>query len=59
MECGTDLYSQSHSWDNTPENYVTVEFHGTQIKFYGVRDPKLGIGVVSVDGGIEISFFII
>jgi len=25
-----DLYSKSNSWDNTGEDYVTVEFHETQ-----------------------------
>jgi hypothetical protein len=57
MKCGTDLYSQNNSWDNTPKDYFKGEFHETQIRFYNVRDPKHGRGVVSVDGGIEISFF--
>jgi hypothetical protein len=34
-------------------DYVTVEFYGTQIKFYGVHDPSHGIGAISVDGSSE------
>ena len=51
--CGSELYDQTNSWDNTVGDYVTVEFYGTQIKFYGVKDPRHGIGAVSVDGGAE------
>jgi hypothetical protein len=52
-ECGTDLYDQSNSWDNVANDYVTVSFNSTQIKFYGVKDPAHGIGAVSIDGGAE------
>ena len=51
--CGTDLYNQTNSWDNVINDYVTVEFFGTQIKFYGVHDPGHGIGAISVDGSSE------
>jgi Glycosyl hydrolase family 59/Secretion system C-terminal sorting domain/Glycosyl hydrolase family 59 central domain len=51
--CGADLYAGSNSWDNTTNDYVTVGFNGTRIKFYGVKDPGHGIGAVSIDGGIE------
>jgi hypothetical protein len=51
--CGADLYDQTNSWDATANDYVTVEFFGEQIKFYGVKDPGHGIGAVSVDGGTE------
>lgn len=50
---GSDLYDQTNSWDNVTNDYVTVEFQGIQIKFYGVKDPKHGIGAVSIDGGNE------
>jgi len=53
--CGSDLYAGSNSWDNTANDYVTVGFSGTQIKFYGVKDPGHGIGAVSIDGGSETS----
>jgi hypothetical protein len=53
--CGSDLYAGSNSWDNTTNDYVTVKFSGTRIKFYGVKDPRHGIGAVSVDGGNESS----
>ena len=52
-ECGTELFDQSNSWDNVTNDYVTVSFNSTQIKFYGVRDPRHGIGAISIDGGAE------
>lgn len=51
--CGTTLYDQTNSWDNTTNDYVTVAFTGTQAKFYGVQDTLHGIGAVSIDGGAE------
>jgi len=48
--CGSDLYDQSKSWDNIPNDYVAISFTGTQIKFYGVVGPQYGIGAVSIDG---------
>jgi hypothetical protein len=51
--CGADLYGQSNSWDNTAGDYATVEFNGTQMRFYGVEDPGHGIGALSIDGGSE------
>lgn len=51
--CGSELYDATNSWDNVAGDYVTVKFSGTQIKFYGVKDPKHGIGAVSIDGGPE------
>jgi hypothetical protein len=51
--CGADLYGQSNSWDNTTGDYATVEFSGTQMRFYGVEDPGHGIGALSIDGGSE------
>ena len=51
--CGSILYDQTNSWDNTTNDYLTVSFTGTQIKFYGVQDTLHGIGAVSIDGGTE------
>jgi Ricin-type beta-trefoil lectin domain-like/PQQ enzyme repeat/Fibronectin type III domain len=51
--CGSTLYNQSNSWDNTTNDYLTISFSGTQIKFYGVQDTLHGIGAVSIDGGTE------
>ena len=51
--CGSDLYNHSNSWDRVKNQYVTVTFVGTQILFYGVIDPRHGIGAVSIDGGKE------
>ncbi|MFL6350524.1 MAG: RICIN domain-containing protein [Bryobacteraceae bacterium] len=53
--CGSNLYNQSNSWDNTADDSVTLAFTGTQIQFYGVTDTRHGIGAVSIDGGGETS----
>ncbi len=53
--CGSELYNQSNSWNTTTDDYVTVTFSGTQIKFYGVVSPYHGIGAVSLDAGPESS----
>src|SRR5437763_6564513 len=53
--CGATLYNQSNSWDNTANDYVTLAFTGTQVKFYGVQDRVHGIGAVSLDGGPEVN----
>jgi hypothetical protein len=53
--CGSNLYNQSNSWDNTPNDFVTVAFSGAQIKLFGVQDINHGIGAVSIDGGPEIN----
>lgn len=52
-------YDRNNSWDNTPNDYVTLIFTGVQLCFYGVIDPKHGIGAVSIDGGSEtmINFY--
>ena len=57
--CGGELFNGSNSWDSEAGDSTTVAFSGTQIVFYGVRDPRHGIGAVSVDGGPEtmIDFF--
>ena len=56
--CGADLFAGTNSWDNIANDFVTVTFTGTQIRLYGVRDPRHGTGMVSIDGGPEtaISF---
>src|SRR5438034_10372706 len=48
-----ECYNGDNSWDNTTNQSVTVAFTGTQIKFYGVKDPGHGKGAVSIDGGTE------
>ena len=47
------LYNGSYSWDDALNEYVTITFSGRQIVFYGVKDPRHGIGAVSIDGGSE------
>jgi hypothetical protein len=49
------FFNGSNSWDNTANDFVTITFNGTQIKFYGVVGPAHGIGAVSIDGGSETS----
>ncbi len=51
--CSPNCYAGTNSWDNTTNDNTTVTFSGTQIKFYGVKDPGHGIGAVSIDGGAE------
>jgi len=46
-------YDNTNTWDSVPNDYVTLTFIGTQIFFYTVRDPKHGIGAVSIDNGPE------
>lgn len=51
--CGADLYAGTNSWDNTTNDSVTITFTGTRLMLYGVKDPRHGIGAVSIDGGAE------
>lgn len=51
--CGSDLYAGTNTWSNTAGNTAGVTFTGTQIRFYGVRDPGHGIAAVSIDGSAE------
>jgi hypothetical protein len=51
--CGTELFDQTNTWDNISGDYMLFAFSGTQIKFYGVKDPRHGIGAVSIDDGEE------
>lgn len=45
--------ADGHHYSNTTNNYVTVNFTGTQIKLYGFKDTMHGIMAVSIDGGAE------
>lgn len=51
--CGSELYNNSNSWDSTTNDYLTIAFTGTQIKYYAVVDAHHGIGAFSIDGGSE------
>ncbi|WP_203912155.1 glycoside hydrolase family 2 TIM barrel-domain containing protein [Rhizocola hellebori] len=53
--CGADLFAGTNTWNNVANDFVTLTFTGTQIRLYGVRDPRHGIGAVSIDGGAETS----
>jgi len=53
------LYNSTNSWadggDAGERESATFAFIGQQISFYGVQDPRNGIGTVSIDGGSETS----
>jgi hypothetical protein len=51
------LFNTSNSWadgsDAGSTEFVTFLFVGQQITFYGVQDPRYGIGAASIDAGAE------
>ena len=53
------LYNGSTSWDGTANDSTSVQFNGTRIRFFGVKDTNEGIGLISIDGGpgSEIDFY--
>jgi hypothetical protein len=61
MKCTTastpPLYNATNSWaggaDASGTEYLTFAFVGSELHFYGVKDPRNGIGGVSMDGGAE------
>ena len=48
-----NMYNFSNSWSNTTNDYVTIQFSGTQIAVLGLLDTHHGNGAVSIDGGTE------
>jgi beta-glucanase (GH16 family) len=46
------FYRDNH-WSSVANNYVQVQFSGTQIDFYGAKASSHGIAAVSIDGGAE------
>ena len=52
--CGSELFSGTNTWSNVTGDTATLTFTGTQLRFFGVRDPRHGIGAVSIDGGAEV-----
>jgi beta-galactosidase GanA len=50
---GSILYNRTNSWSNTTGNTVSMNFNGTGVKVYAVKDNNNGIGAVSIDGGPE------
>lgn len=49
--CGNGrLFRGTTSWSSTAGRTVTIRFTGTQIRLYGERDPRHGIGEVFLDG---------
>ncbi len=52
-----DLYMKTNHWaggaDAGSGQTVTLAFNGTQLVFYGVKDPRYGIGAISMDNGTE------
>jgi len=57
--CGDELYASSNTWSSVPDDYVTIDFVGSMVTFFGVCDPGHGIAAISVDGGkeTEIDFY--
>src|SRR4029450_3582796 len=61
MKCTTvstpPLYNTTNSWaggaDASGTEYLTFACVGSELHFYGVKDPRNGIGGVSIDGGAE------
>jgi len=47
------FYNASQSWNTATNDSVTMAFTGTQIKYYAVKAPDVGIAAVSIDGGAE------
>ena len=46
-------FSADNTWNNTAGAYATLDFTGTRVVLYGVRDPVHGTSAVSIDGGPE------
>jgi hypothetical protein len=51
------LHAMTNSWagggDASGTEYLTFAFVGSELHFYGVKDPRNGIGGVSIDGAAE------
>jgi beta-glucanase (GH16 family) len=48
-----NAFFRDNHWSSVANNYVQVQFSGTQIDFYGAVAPNHGIAAVSIDGGAE------
>ncbi|GCE09884.1 hypothetical protein KDAU_72130 [Dictyobacter aurantiacus] len=60
--CGNDtsgLYNGSNSWSGTAGATASVQFNGSRIRLFGVKDSNEGIATVSIDGGTarEVDFY--
>ena len=60
--CGSNtpgMYNGSNSWSATAGATASVQFNGSRIRLYGVKDTNEGIGTVSIDGGTasEVDFY--
>ena len=53
------LYDDSTSWDGTTNDAVSMQFNGTRLHLFAVKDTNEGIGLVSVDHGLahEVDFY--
>jgi len=47
------MYNMTNSWSSNTNDYVTIQFSGTQVAVIGLLDVNGGLGAVSVDGGSE------
>ncbi|GCE30216.1 hypothetical protein KDA_57000 [Dictyobacter alpinus] len=60
--CGNDqsgLYNGSNSWNGTAGATASVQFNGSRIRLFGVKDNNEGIATVSIDNGParEVDFY--
>ncbi len=53
------MYGGSNSWSSTAGATASMQFSGSRIRLYGVKDSNEGIGTISVDGGKaqEVDFY--
>jgi O-glycosyl hydrolase len=53
------LYNGTTSWDGTANDAVTMQFNGTRLRLFAVKDTNEGIGLVSIDHGParEVDFY--
>lgn len=46
-------YEGDNYWSNTPDSYLTFQFHGTSVKYYSTKAGNIGIAAFSIDNGQE------
>lgn len=51
----TGSYQSDNHYTSTQDDYVTFDFIGTMVRFYGAKDLDNGILAVSIDGGAELN----
>jgi hypothetical protein len=54
VDNASERYNGSSSWSNVAGESFSVTFVGSQVRLYGVKDPKHGLLGISVDGSAEV-----